>query len=134
MAADLVAPAVEEEVSNGEEEREEDRVGEVERERESVGGLGRGSVPPLLGVDCSVVSGGRRPAMEVHCGRERGTPKMKRKKEEKEYMIVLWTCVCQQKIGLDPTASSFAVFLCFYSLLFKLSFFFFFFCNHTNTS
>lgn len=73
MAADLVAPAVEEEVGDGEEEREEDGVGEVKRERERVGGLGRGSggVPPLLVVDGSVVSGGvGRPAMEVHCGRE----------------------------------------------------------------
>lgn len=32
-AADLVAPAVEEVVRDGEEEREEDRVGEIQRER-----------------------------------------------------------------------------------------------------
>lgn len=38
--ADLVAPAVEEEVGDSEEEGEKDAVGEVERERESIGGLG----------------------------------------------------------------------------------------------
>lgn len=40
--ADLVAPAVEEVVGDGEEEGEEEGVGEVEREGEGVGGLGGG--------------------------------------------------------------------------------------------
>lgn len=37
--ADLVAPAVEEVVGDGEEEGEENAVSQVERERESIGGL-----------------------------------------------------------------------------------------------
>ena len=54
--ADLVAPAVEEVVGDGEEEGEEEGVGEVEGEGESVGGLG---------------GGGRGSTAEVHgAGRE----------------------------------------------------------------
>lgn len=42
VAADLVAPPVQEEVGDGEEESEEDRVGEVQWQRERVGGLRSG--------------------------------------------------------------------------------------------
>ena len=56
VVADLVAPAVEEVVGDGEEEGEEDGVGEVEREREGVGGFGTGRT---VAIDV-VVIGGRR--------------------------------------------------------------------------
>lgn len=56
--ADLVAPAVEEVVGDGEEEGEEEGVGEMEGEGESVGGLGGGG-------------GGGGSTAEVH-GAERG--------------------------------------------------------------
>jgi len=43
VAADLVAPPVQEKVRDGEEESEEDRVREVQWQRERIGGLRRGS-------------------------------------------------------------------------------------------
>lgn len=71
VVTDLVAPAVEEVVGDGEEESEEDGVGEVERERKRVRGLGRNRCCPALivivGEAVRVINRRfRRPPSDIH--------------------------------------------------------------------